>query len=52
MKACTKRRNGTNKAATSVYIAQNDSGTAVNVTLLLAELAPGGATSPTARPGM
>lgn len=43
--------NGSNKAGTNLYVAQNDSGTAVNVTLLLAELAPGGSTSATARPG-
>lgn len=42
--------NAANKAGTNIYIGQNDSGTAVNVSLIVAELAPGGATSPTARP--
>lgn len=42
--------NAANKAGTNLYIGQNDSGTAVNVSLLMAELAPAGQTSPTARP--
>jgi hypothetical protein len=40
--------NSANKAGTTLYIAQNQAGTAVNVSLTLVELAPGGATSPTA----
>ncbi len=41
--------NSANKAGTNVQIAQSQAGTAVNVSLSMVELAPMGATSPTAR---
>ncbi len=42
--------NSANKGGTTIDIAQDQGGAAVNVSLILVELAPGGAPSPTARP--
>lgn len=42
--------NSANKAGTTIDIATDDEAVAVNVSLILVELAPGGAPSPTARP--
>ncbi len=42
--------NSANKAGTTVDAAQTQAGAAVNVSLVLCQLAPGGAPSPTARP--
>lgn len=41
--------NASNKGGISIDIAQDQAGAAVNVSLLFCQLAPGGATSPTAR---
>jgi hypothetical protein len=43
--------NSANKAGTTIDCATDDEAVAVNVSLILVELAPGGAPSPTARPG-
>ncbi|SRR5713101_997617 len=42
--------NAANKGGTTIDIAQDQAGAAVNVSLILVELAPGGAPSPTSRP--
>ena len=42
--------NAANKAGTLLYVGANEDGTAVNVSLIVVELAPSGTTSPTARP--
>ena len=42
--------NAANKGGTTIDIAQDQAGAAVNVSLILVEMAPGGAPSPTARP--
>ena len=41
--------NAANKAGTLLYVGANEDGTAVNVSLIVVELAPAGATSPSAR---